>query len=39
MATIKIPGFKQYNTSPNTRAVDETDVTEALNVYWSGNTL
>jgi len=39
MATIKIPGFKQYNTSPNTRAVDETDVTEALNVYWSGNAL
>lgn len=39
MATIKIPGFRQYNTSPNTRAVDETDVTEALNVYWSGNTL
>lgn len=39
MATIKIPGFKQFTTNPNTRAVDELDVTDALNVYWSGNTL
>jgi hypothetical protein len=39
MATIKIPGFKQYTTNPNTRAVDELDITDALNVYWSGNTV
>jgi hypothetical protein len=39
MATVKIPGFKQYTTNPNPRSVDDLDVTRALNVYWSGNTL
>lgn len=39
MATIKVPGFKQYTTNPNPRSVDDLDVTRALNMYWSGNTL
>ena len=39
MATIKIPGFKQFTTNPNTRAVEEFDVTDALNVYWAGNKI
>lgn len=39
MATLKIPGLRQYTTNRNPRAVNQLDITEALNVYWNGNSV
>lgn len=35
MPLVEIPGFRQYNSSTNARAVNQLDLTEVLNMVWA----
>lgn len=39
MVLEQIPGFQQYNTNSNFRAINKLDLTEANNLIWEGNRL